>query len=177
MQRLIAMRHAKTEAWYEGVDDHGRALTERGHEDAARIAEAIAQEGWRADLALVSTARRARETWNAMRPLHKGAGVKLLDDLYLASPGILADLVEAHAGEGGSVILVGHNPGIHDFARDIARLGGGGDTQMLARLREKFPTGAAALFEAGEDGPFVPALFRLVELFRPKDLRDDPAAP
>ena len=62
MKRLILMRHAKTETWTEGLDDFGRALTDRGHEDAARMAQELVDMGWSPERILVSTARRARET-------------------------------------------------------------------------------------------------------------------
>ena len=59
MKRLILMRHAKTEPFGEGIDDFGRALTEQGHSDAARIAEELVALGWSPERILVSTARRA----------------------------------------------------------------------------------------------------------------------
>ena len=46
MRQLILMRHAKTEAWAEGIDDFGRALTDQGHVDARRVAEEIVALGW-----------------------------------------------------------------------------------------------------------------------------------
>ena len=63
MQRLILMRHAKTEPWTEGIDDHARALTPVGHEAAAAMASALKAEGWVPEKAIISTARRTRETW------------------------------------------------------------------------------------------------------------------
>ncbi len=177
MQRLILMRHAKTEAWYEGVDDHARALTGRGHGDAARMAGMLAQQGWEVDLALVSTARRARETWNAMAQLHPGVQVKLLDDLYLASPETLAEALEGHCGDANCLMVIGHNPGIAEFAMDIDRQGGSVDISASGRLRQKYPTGCAALFEAADDAPFIPSLFRLVGVLWPGDGDETSSSP
>lgn len=177
MQRLILMRHAKTEAWYEGVDDHGRALTERGHVDALRVAEALVVDGWRADLALVSTARRARETWLEMAAVHRAREVQYLDDLYLASPDTMSELIEPYAGSCETLILIGHNPGIYDFAWQLTRRAGSDNPLAVDHLREKYPTGCASLFEAAEDGPFVPVLFKLVDVVRPKDLRPGEEGP
>ncbi len=177
MQRLILMRHAKTEAWYEGVDDHGRALVTRGREDAARVADALIDEGWGADLALVSTARRARETWLAMAGQLDVSDVHYLDDLYLASPETISDIISQRGSDRRTLLLIGHNPGIHEFAWELARTAGSGNPEATDRLRQKYPTGCAGLFEAREDAPFVPALFRLVDVIHPKALRcsDDKA--
>ena len=70
MKRLIVMRHAKTEDWAEGIDDHGRALTERGRLDAANVGREIIAKDWTPDFVAVSSARRAKETWNYAQALH-----------------------------------------------------------------------------------------------------------
>ena len=51
MQRLILMRHAKTEPWSEGIDDHARALLPVGHDAAIAMANALDAEGWAPDIA------------------------------------------------------------------------------------------------------------------------------
>ena len=60
MKRLILMRHAKTEPWDELIDDHGRALTDVGHQAADVICAALQTSGWAPDKAVVSSARRTR---------------------------------------------------------------------------------------------------------------------
>lgn len=173
MKRLILMRHAKTEAWHEGIDDHGRALVERGIQDAAMMGEHMVSLGWRPDHALVSTARRARETWRYASGALGGAEPTYEDDLYLAGPSTIESVLAAHELH-GTLLLIGHNPGIHDFACGLARVGGASDDFALARLFEKFPTGCIALFEASEERSFHRAAFRLMDVVRPKDLRDEP---
>ena len=171
MKRLILQRHAKTEPWYEGVDDHGRALVERGRADSEAVARALLAAGWTPDLALVSTARRARETWAAAVTVFPAVDYSLEEDLYLAGVSGLERVIRAHDGA-GAVLVVGHNPGLHDFARAILHEAGSLDHQAALSLSEKYPTGCAALFEAEEDGAFLPAHFKLVEVIRPKDLRE-----
>ncbi len=170
MKRLILQRHAKTEPWYEGVDDHGRALLERGRHDAVLMAEELLSLDWVPDLALVSTARRARETWAGAVTVFPATEYRLDEGLYLAGAGGLESFVSANDGA-GTLIIIGHNPGIHDFALSILREAGSHDHQAALRLTEKFPTGCAALFEAEEDGPFIPPHFKLVDVIRPKELR------
>lgn len=170
MKRLILQRHAKTEAWYEGVDDHGRALLERGRRDALRIAEELLAMGWTPNLALVSTARRARETWAAAVTVFPATAYHLDDALYLAGAGGLEGAAKANDGA-ETLAIIAHNPGIHDFAQGILREAGSHDHQAALRLKEKFPTGCAALFEAEDDGAFIASQFKLVDVIRPKELR------
>jgi len=172
MKRLILLRHAKTEPWYEGVDDHGRALLPRGTADPERMAVRLAEAGYKVDRLIVSTARRARETCSAMEPVLKTADRRFEDDLYLAGVSGLESIVSDHDGV-GTLMLIGHNPGIHDFACGILRIAGSADDQAALRLSEKFPTGCAAIFESEDDGAFVQAAFRLVDVMRPKDDRPD----
>ncbi|MEO0785710.1 MAG: histidine phosphatase family protein [Pseudomonadota bacterium] len=174
MNRLILMRHAKTEAWHEGIDDHGRALLPRGVEDARLMAEELVKRGWRPSTALVSTARRARETWRYAAPAWSGQEPVYEDDLYLASPGTLESVLGGCEWT-GALLVIGHNPGIHEFACSLARDGGAADDFCLARLFEKFPTGAAALFQGEGEGAFHMAGYQLMDVIRPKDLRDGPA--
>ena len=63
MRRLMLLRHAKTERAVPGKRDRDRKLTKRGHTDARAIGAYMAQHGLVSDLALVSPATRARETW------------------------------------------------------------------------------------------------------------------
>lgn len=175
MKRLVLMRHSKTEPWTEGIDDFSRALIEQGHEDAQRIAEQIVRLGWSPERILVSSARRARETCSEVAKVVTGEKVRPMEALYLTG---LRGLTEAVRQNDGAKILmlIGHNPGLHDFALSILREGGSLDHAAALRLHEKFPTSCAALFEAEEDGPFVPAAFRLAHVLRAKDFRQASAS-
>ena len=170
MKRLILMRHAKTEAWHEGIDDHGRALTTRGHADATRIGETLKSQDWIPDIVLVSTARRARETWLELQPIFDGAAHTSLDELYLTGVRGLEDIIR-DVPRSDTLMIIGHNPGIHDLAREITRQAGSHDHHASLVLSEKMPTGAAALFEANEDGSFQYSTFKLHAFIRPKELK------
>lgn len=171
MKRLILMRHAKTEPWNEGVRDRDRMLTPRGHGDSEAIAVALQQAGWAPDVALVSTARRTRETWRHLSLVFPECELKLSDELYLAGIPAIEELIsEEDKGGAQTVIVVGHNPGLHELSGSILRLAGSENHRAAMRLASKMPTSAAALFEAEEDGPYVPVHFKLVDFIRPKTL-------
>lgn len=172
MKRLILMRHAKTEPWSEGIDDFARALVPRGTADATAMAEVLKKRGWTPDLILVSTARRARETCAEVAKVFDDERVRPMEALYLSGVRGLSEAVRAAEHE-ETLMLIGHNPGMHDFACDVAREGGTADHPAMLRLYEKFPTGCVALFEAKDGGAFVPAEFKLLDVIRAKDLRGE----
>ena len=169
MQRLILMRHAKTEIWSEGIDDHARALTPVGHEAAIAMGKMLKAEGWTPEKAIVSTARRTRETWAHLSDIFGTTSVLLEEDLYLAVERGISDII-ADQADAKSLIIIGHNPGLHDLALSILRAAGSRDHQAAIRIAAKLPTGAAVLFEAAEDGAFDPARFRLQNFVKPKDV-------
>lgn len=170
MKRLILMRHAKTEPWGDGIDDFGRALTDRGREDAKRMAEELVGMGWSPERILVSTARRARETCSEVAKIVVGEKVRPMESLYLSGVRGLVEAVSQNDGA-GTLMVIGHNPGLHDFALEIQRQGGSLDHQDSIRLVEKFPTSCCALFENDEDGAFLPVHFKLSRVLRAKDFR------
>ncbi len=128
------------------------------------MGRAIAEAGLAPDLALVSTATRALETWRAVAPSFPKAQVREDAGLYAAPASRLAAAVR-DAPAALSVILVGHNPGLHQYAVHLARQADASGAEART-LYEKLPTGAAAVFALDEAGR--PTLERL---FLPKALR------
>lgn len=122
MRTLVLLRHAKS-AYPDGVDDHERPLNDRGRAQAAlagqRLRASLASMGntdATVDLALVSTATRAQQTWERVEP-ELGVGRLLITpDLYLAGVEALAGLVAGLDTAGDTAVFVGHNEGLEDFA-------------------------------------------------------------
>lgn len=121
MPSLIIMRHAKAVDRMEAEDDFERGLTPRGHEDAARGAEAMRAAGLSVQTALVSPARRTRETWKHLAAIFPDAVADSPMALYHASQEMLERAVSEALEAGATAIaLVGHNPGIGEFAHTLA---------------------------------------------------------
>jgi phosphohistidine phosphatase len=164
MQRLILLRHAKAEAKSTSGEDYDRRLTERGRHDARLMGQVLADAGLKPDLALVSAAARTRETWAAASESFSGAAAKFDKALFHASSAALRKAVEQVEDEADTVILVGHNPAIHQLALELLVEGGAG-MHAVDRARSKFPTAAAAAYRidvAGRpayDGLFYPKDF------------------
>jgi len=152
MQRLILLRHGKAESASSSGDDFERALTDRGRRDSALMGRVLADMGLAPDIALVSTARRAQETWAEAAFAFPAARAQAQRPLYLASLQQLEQSVAAARDEAATLLLVGHNPGLHEFALAHAR---GSTSPARNRLIEGFPTAAAAVFSVAGDGDLV----------------------
>jgi len=138
METLYILRHAKAEKAAKSGQDFDRRLTPNGRAAAQKIGRYLNAEKITPALVLCSPAARARET---LSEVEQAAGQRFwsefVPELYMASAETLTEIVEASDAE--TLMLVGHNPGLHAFA--LSRIENGGDKE-LARLREKFPTGA-----------------------------------
>lgn len=158
MKRLILMRHGKAERSNPG-GDFERGLTERGFQDAALMGRLLADEGLTPDLALVSAARRTQETWRGVSTSFPKAQATHLRGLYHASADQIFFEVEAHAEQAGTIMVVGHNPGMHELTLALLRQGGAGSA-LVARAESKFPTATVAAFTFDEAGrPSYDGLF------------------
>src|SRR5262245_44723973 len=97
MRRLMLLRHAKTETDAPSGQDHDRRLDERGRRDAAEMGHWIGRNPPFPELVLVSTAVRAKQTWDLawdeMKDRVKAPEVELLDELYGAEPAQLLRIV------------------------------------------------------------------------------------
>ncbi|MGO8740054.1 SixA phosphatase family protein [Rhodoblastus sp.] len=149
MRRLILFRHA--EAIHSSrYRDHERPLTEAGRKEAAQAGARLAELALPVDLVLVSDSTRTRETWGLASAALKEAPETCFDrKIYEAERHDLMEMARALPDTVKTLILVGHNPALADFATHFA---GRGDHDALKRLGRGFPTGAVALFEiaAGE---------------------------
>jgi len=168
MATLHLLRHLKSSWDDPGMDDFERPLNARGLRDADTLAAAVATAGLAPGLVLCSSARRTRETLARVVPALAGDHrIELDSELYLAPADRILARLRRVPGEVAAVLVIGHNPGLHDLA---VLLASAGPAESRRRLAEKFPTGSLATIEA--PGPWVdlrPGSGRLVAFFRPRD--------
>jgi phosphohistidine phosphatase len=153
MRRLMLLRHAKTETDAASGREQDRRLDDRGHNDAAEIGGWIATHPPFPDAVLVSTATRTKQTWDiawaAMKDLVPPPHVEQLPELYGADPlQILAAVRSASAADAQRVMVVGHNPGMHELALALA---GSGDAAGRKALAANLPTSGLAVLDFAVD--------------------------
>ena len=170
MKTLLLLRHAKSSWDDPSLADFGRPLASRGVKAAKRMGGEIAQRRWLPDRVLVSPALRTRQTWELVAAGLPGMpAVKFPEALYEASAEEILAEIRKTPETVGSLLVLGHNPGLEDLAEGLA--GGDSDTDSLRRLREKFPTAALARLEVeGEWRKLQPGCARLTQYLRPKEL-------
>jgi len=153
MRRLMLLRHAKTESDAPSGRDRDRRLDERGQRDAAEIGGWIGRNPPFPDCVQVSPAVRAYQTWNivweAMKARAPTPHVELVDDLYGAEPAQLLQAIRtASVSDPKRLMLVGHNPGMHELALALI---GSGDAAGRKALTHNLPTSGLAVFDFAID--------------------------
>jgi len=172
MRQLLLLRHAKS-SWDEhDTPDHDRPLNRRGQQAAAAMRTAMEGLGLAPDVVLVSTSRRTRQTLEALEPWAETPLVDQPAELYLAPAPTLLKAIQDVGAMARSVMVVGHNPGLHDLAMLLVGAQAASyDNADIRRLAEGFPSCALAEFtvtgpwqELGEGGG------RLTRFLCPRDL-------
>jgi phosphohistidine phosphatase len=134
------------------------------------MAEHLASEAIRPALVLCSSARRARETLDALASaMGDEVDVRVEDDLYGADAEELLQRLRRVTDDVESCMLIGHNPALHELASELAS---DGEEDAVTQLRVKFPTGALATFELLDVGwsDLAPGRAYLARLVVPKEL-------
>jgi phosphohistidine phosphatase len=177
MKRLLLLRHAKAAAGSAKVGDHDRPLNERGRTDAPRMASAMQHNNYIPDRVLCSTAVRTVETWAHVAPeLDVEPEISYLDALYLAPWKTIAQTIHAVSGDPNAVLVIGHNPGLEELAKALARKPhSDAERRRLESLMEKYPTAALAVldFDIESWSALAPGSGALVDYIRPKSLTDE----
>ena len=144
MKRLILTRHAKS-SWDDPLTpDHDRPLNERGKAAAADLGQWLASRGYVPDEVLCSDALRTRNTWSGIAPALPGSPVlELKPALYHAGPDVMLAVLR-HA-KADTVMMIGHNPGIAEFAAKLVA-----QAPRNAEF-QRYPTGATLVADFAVD--------------------------
>lgn len=140
---LLLLRHAKAEPSGHGPDEL-RRLDPKGWRQCVGVGAGLRAAGLVPELVVVSSALRARETWDGVAAA-LGEGpvpeVLLRDDLYGADVEDVIDLVRGVDGRVRTLLVVGHEPTMSGAA---ARLSGSGEVGALSQVRVGLPTASYA---------------------------------
>lgn len=127
MITLAIVRHA-TAHWADArMSDHERPLNARGRREAPRMAQLLADRGFRPDALLASDALRARTTAEVFGETF-GVTPRLLPSLYGASADTVLDTAREAALEAelSTIMIVAHDPGLSELATRLT----GAEVQM-----------------------------------------------
>ncbi|MFB9149952.1 SixA phosphatase family protein [Roseovarius ramblicola] len=165
MKRLILMRHAKSDWNNPALPDHDRPLNKRGRRAATALGAWLRAHDLAPDEILCSTATRTQET---CARLALPRAPELHAALYLAEPPEMLDLLRAASGD--TVLMIGHNPGIAEFAASLTA------TPPDHDRFEDYPTGATlvAAFGNGTWRDLRPGTGRVQHFVIPRELTDTP---
>ena len=144
--RLLLLRHGKSARPAE-VDDFDRPLCDRGRRDAPAIGTWMQAHGIQPELVLCSPARRARETLELMLPLIGNPETRFDQALYLAGPSTLMRKIRS-APMLSPLMLVGHNPGLHELGLALIGQPDTGDpNSRQEEFTRKLPTSGLAVLD------------------------------
>jgi phosphohistidine phosphatase len=148
--RLMLLRHAKSEKAEPGLRDHERRLNDRGKRDAETIGAYLARHGLLPDLVAVSTSQRTRQTWEHVAAMLSASPPASFEErLYNAGAEAILAVVKETKPAVRTLMVIGHNPGLHEGARLLIA---SGDVEARERLNEGLPTtGLAVIDFAGKD--------------------------
>jgi len=141
VSRLFLLRHAKAGWALPGMRDFDRPLDSSGHADAEATGAAMRNHNYVPEITLCSNAARARQTLEGIAGQADTGRVLFLDRLYSEDAAGYLTLIHENAN-GGSVLVIGHNPMMEDLASAVA---GDGDPSARAALNSGFPTSGLAV--------------------------------
>jgi phosphohistidine phosphatase len=144
MLSLALLRHAKSSWDASDIEDFDRPLNARGRAAAPVMGEALQSFPFAPQIILCSPAKRTRETLRLIEPSlsHPHEPVLFEEQLYLTSAETLLERLRHIPTTAKTVLMIGHNPGLHELA---LMLTGRGDAKSISRLEDKFPTAALAI--------------------------------
>ncbi len=170
MHRLCLLRHAKSD-WFAGASgDFDRPISPRGERDTPLVSAHLVARKWQPDRILCSPSNRTRRTLEILTGFLDGStDLSFLPELYDASGADYAGLIRVHGGDAQTLMIIGHNPMVHETALRLAIPAISPAANELAR---KFPTCTLAVleFDAGW-ADLADHSGKLVAFVKPADLR------
>lgn len=160
LENLVLFRHGKAQRPYDAPDDFSRELVQRGRDEAFSQANRLFASGFRPDIACVSTALRASQTWDCAAPVFGDCKTLLTRELYHASADKYLEIAKSALVK--NVMIIAHDPGLHELCRYFLR--GSAKDNSNNMLHFGFPTASIAWFTKDSQNRNG---FELVQFFAP----------
>ncbi|MEI2671781.1 MAG: histidine phosphatase family protein [Nocardioidaceae bacterium] len=158
---VALIRHAKSD-WSSATEDRERPLSKRGRRQATESGQWLRENFTALDLAIVSPAVRAQDTWDLINAeLRWPVEEESLDSAYTFDGHDLLEIIQDLDDAVSHVAIVGHNPAIEDLIT------------ILTDDQARMPTSAVAIISIrGEWESAGSGNGRLLSAGRPADLVD-----
>jgi phosphohistidine phosphatase len=152
MKTIYLLRHTKS-AWSDSdADDFDRPLNEQGQLNAVQIGHHLSDQKIQPDIILCSAAARTQETFSYIQSfLPATQAIEIKDALYLASSQTLMQHLENLNEAASSVMIIAHNPGLHELAINFGGRENIGVSELLNQVMQQFPSGAIATVQSTAD--------------------------
>ncbi|KGM87933.1 Phosphohistidine phosphatase SixA [Roseovarius mucosus DSM 17069] len=161
MKTLLLMRHAKSDWGDPRLPDSARPLNARGRRAATALGHWLRAQNLHPDQILCSSSVRTRETCARLK---LDTAPDLIDSLYLAEADEMLAVLRRASGD--LVLMLGHNPGIAEFAALLVAKAPDHDRF------EDYPTGATLLvqFDIADWSALQPGTGSALHFLTPHDL-------
>jgi phosphohistidine phosphatase len=169
VRTLYVLRHAKSDWGDSSLSDFDRPLNDRGWKAAKAMGREMRERDITPDLVLVSPAARTTET---LARVEEGFGETFRStptrSIYLAQTESLIALVRGAPIEVRRIMIVGHNPGMHELVLAMTE----GPRDLREDVAAKFPTAALAevSFDVGDWTDVKLGSGRIRSFLKPRDL-------
>jgi phosphohistidine phosphatase len=119
LKQLALARHGHAALFESEASDHARPLSRRGWVDVAAVGHRLLRHPWQPELIVTSSALRTLETARSLAQAFNLRESAITVDRRLYQANVAGWLLVARELPIGAnkVVLVGHNPGVSDFAR------------------------------------------------------------
>lgn len=165
-RELYILRHSKSD-WDSHSSDHQRPLNKRGRENAELLAVWMQAQYLYPGMIYCSTALRARETLAPVITTLEISADRIIytDKLYLAELSTLLMFLCAIDSNEGSVMLVGHNPGMDELVTYLAA-----EPVPCTATGKLMTTSCLARFKMPDDWCQLQHRAELISITRPNDI-------
>jgi phosphohistidine phosphatase len=169
VRTLYVLRHAKSDWGDASLRDFDRPLNGRGRKSAKAMGRELRERGLTPDLVLLSPSARTTET---LARVEEGFGASFEkveeSSIYLAENEALVALIRNAPAKSERLMIVGHNPGMHELVLLLAN----GPRDLREEAAAKFPTGAMAeiSFDVGDWSDVTPGSGFIRSFLKPREL-------
>lgn len=119
-KKLILLRHAKTEPFFYAEDDFKRNLTEKGIADCGIVSRALKNKGIAPQYIVASPANRTTQTAHLFKDVFGIKNIQFEQNIYDGLDLVgLFEILATLPNEVETVLFIGHNPGIFQFACEL----------------------------------------------------------